>query len=129
MHSYGRLVHSQQVITRKDQLLLPGDIRGPGKIECTRTKQRAYFALHRTGIHRNAEQGLFYRNVRTDHERDTLMFRTSNMNRIKNTMGFCTIIDETFFYLFLLPGKYSQIESNILHITCKILLSYCFHRI
>ena len=37
IHSYGRLVHSQYVITRGDQLLPPGNETGPGRMDCIRT--------------------------------------------------------------------------------------------
>ena len=37
IHSYGRLVHVLNVITRGDQLLPPGDGTGPGRMDCIRT--------------------------------------------------------------------------------------------
>ena len=37
IHSYGRLVHREHVITRGDQLLPPGDGTGPGRMDCIRT--------------------------------------------------------------------------------------------
>ena len=37
IHSYGRLVHREHVITREDQLLPPGDGTGPGRMDCIRT--------------------------------------------------------------------------------------------
>ena len=118
IHSYGRLVHSQQVITRRDQLLPPGDVRGPGKMECTRTRQRVYFALKKRGIGRNGGNAIFYRNVENDCERDTIQFRTSDVNRIRNTQGFCTVRGETFFYLFLLPGEFSLVRIMLFTFTC-----------
>ena len=37
IHSYWRLVHLLNVITRGDQLLPPGDGTGPGKMDCITT--------------------------------------------------------------------------------------------
>ena len=37
VHSYGRLVHQEYVITRGDQLLPPGNATGPGILDCIRT--------------------------------------------------------------------------------------------
>ena len=34
IHSYGRLVHDEYVITRRDQLLPHGDGTGPGRMDC-----------------------------------------------------------------------------------------------
>ena len=41
IHSYGRLVHRTHVITRGDQLLPPGDVTGPGRMDCIRTAPQA----------------------------------------------------------------------------------------
>ena len=106
IHSYGRLVHFQQVITRRDQLLPPDDIRGPGKMECTRKKAVVYFSLEGIIIGRDPTNNLFYRNFEKDSQRDHLMFRTSNLNQFQNTEGYCTIMSTSYFYLFLLPGEY-----------------------
>ena len=38
IHSYGRLVHHNQVITKGDQLLPPGDGTEPGRMDCIRTE-------------------------------------------------------------------------------------------
>ena len=37
IHSYGRLAHLLNVITRGDQLLPPGNGTGPGRMDCIRT--------------------------------------------------------------------------------------------
>ena len=37
IHSYGRLVHDEYVITRGNQLLPPGNGTGPGRLDCIRT--------------------------------------------------------------------------------------------
>ena len=37
IHSYGRLIHVLNVITRGDLLLPPGDTTGPGRMDCIRT--------------------------------------------------------------------------------------------
>ena len=111
IHSYGRLVHFQRVITRRELLLPPDDMRGLGKMECTRKKVVTYFALHRNGIVRNPA-GQFYRNIENDNERDNLQFQIYNLNDFQNTGGFCTIKSTTYFYLFLLPGEYPLCITN-----------------
>ena len=106
IHSYGRLVHSQQVFTRKEELLPPDGISGPGKMECTRAKAKATFALYGIGIGTRPATDLFYRIINNDHERDTLLFKKSNVDKFQNAEGFCTIIATTYFYLFLWPGEF-----------------------
>ena len=73
IHSYGRLVHSQQVITRVDQLLPPGNISGPGRMDCIRTKpEPAVIVLNGTSIGTNPARDPVYQSIENDEEINTV---------------------------------------------------------
>ena len=51
IHSYGRLVHHNQVITKGDQLLPPGDGTEPGRMDCIRTATETLVLYFLVAIH------------------------------------------------------------------------------
>ena len=109
IHSYGRLVHFEHVITRGDQLLPPGDDgTGPGRMDCIRTApENASFQLANPMPSNN----FVYQRVEgpSNPQMATLLFNRSylSMNSFENAEGFC-VRSMTFFYIFLLEGIYLQ---------------------
>ena len=102
IHSYGRLVHHEHVITRGDQLLTPGDGTGPGRMECIRTApETAHFDVVFVGGQQ--PNNLVNQSDGDDEQMATLFFDRSylSMNTFKNTEGSCG----TYFYLYLIPGN------------------------
>ena len=116
IHSYGRLVQREHVITSGDQLLPPGDVTGPGRMDCIRTAtelETARFEFDSLKPPNN----LVNQSDEDGDQMDTLFFNRSYllMNNFKNVEGFCrgAYYRGNFFYLFLSPGKflqYSQIQ-------------------
>ena len=107
IHSYGRLVHHEHVITRGDQLLTPGDVTEPGRMDCIRTApETAHFEFSGGKPSNN----LLSQSVDDDDEMATLFFNRSylSMNTSKNVEGSCRGANRTrdiYFYLYLLPGN------------------------
>ena len=124
IHSYGRLVHREHVITRRDQLLPPGDVTGPGRMDCiTTAPETARFILDNPLPSTN----FVYQGVEDppNPQMATLLFNRSylSMNSFENAEGIC-VKTLTFFYIFLLEGIYLQ-YTHIQH--CFILIFYsCF---
>ena len=107
VHSYGRLVHREHVITRGDQLLPPGDVAGPGRMDSIRTApETARFILLFPGG--KPPNNLVNQSDGDDDQLATLFFNRSylSMNTFKNGEGFCRGAQSaTYFYLYLLPGN------------------------
>ena len=106
IHSYGRLVHFEHVITRGDQLLPPGDTAGPGRMDCIRTApENASFQL----ANPMPSSNFVYQRVEgpSNPQMATLLFNRSylSMNRLENAEGFC-VRTLTFFHIFLSAGTY-----------------------
>ena len=102
IHSYGRLVHHNQVITKGDQLLPPGDGTGPGRMDCIRpAPEIARFDVIFVGG--QPSNNLVNQSDGGDDQMATLFFKRSylSMNTFKNLEGPCG----TYFYLYLLPGN------------------------
>ena len=102
IHSYGRLVHHEHVITRGDQLLPPDDVAGPGRMDCIRTApETARWNVAFVGGQppnnsvNNSDGG--------DDQMATLFFNRSYLstNTFKNAEGYCG----EYFYLYLIPGN------------------------
>ena len=110
IHSYGRLVHFEHVITRGDQLLPPGDVKGPGKMDCiTTAPENASFKFDNPMPSNN----FVYQRVEDppNPQMATLLFNRSylSMNNFENAEGFC-VKSLTFFYIFLLAGTYQVLQ-------------------
>ena len=102
IHSYGRLVHHNQVITKGDQLLPPGDGTGPGRMDCIRAApETAHFDVAFVGG--QPPDNLVNRSDGGDDQMATLIFNRSylSMNTFKNLEGSCG----TYLYLYLSPGN------------------------
>ena len=127
IHSYGRLVHFEHVITRGDQLLPPGDGTAPGRMDCIRTApETASFQL----VNPMPSNNFIYQPVEDppNPQMATLLFNRSylSMNSFENAEGFC-VKTLTFFYIFLLAGTYLQyahiqplLFSTILFLFCHL---------
>ena len=106
IHSYGRLVHFEQVITRVEQLLPPGHVTGTGRLNCTRTKpEPAGIALSNIGIGTNPARNPIYRSIENDDQKDTIFIWESFLDNLRNAEGYCTNHYDNRFYLALSPGK------------------------
>ena len=107
IHSYGRLVHREHVITRGDQLLPPGDVTGPGRMDCIRTvPEIPRFDYYRGNLPNNLVNQI----NGGDEQMATLSFNQPyfSMNTSKNVEGFCETenpMRDTYFYVYLLPGN------------------------
>ena len=109
VHSYGRLILHERVITDKQQLQPPNNNRGDGRIECRVSSGGATFLYHG-------------RNVLTDTSEDvhqiisgsnaTVVIRERAFNNFANFEGRCAGI---YHYLFLLEGE------------CWIMYNYSIH--
>ena len=112
VHSYGRLVHHEHVITRGDQLLPPGDVAGPGRMDCIRTApENASFEFDGS----QPPSSSVNQSVKNDDRMATLLFNQSylSMDSFNNVEGFCRGAERnSFFYLFISPGKYLQFNTH-----------------
>ena len=102
IHSYGRLVHQEYIITRGDQLLPPGDGTEPGRLDCIRiVPETAHFGVIFVGG--QPPNNLVNRSDGGDAQMATLFFNRSylSMNTFQNLEGPCG----TYFYLYLIPGN------------------------
>ena len=99
VHSYGRLIFNERVITDKQQLQPPNNDRGDGRIECRLSSGRAMFSYHG-------------RTVSTDTIEDvhqiisgsmaTVVIKDRVFNNFVNFEGKCAGI---YHYLFLSNGE------------------------
>ena len=102
LHSYGRLVRQEYVITGGDQLLPPGNGTEPGRMDCIRTApETAGFALAFFGG--KPSNSLMNESDKDGDQLATLFFDRSylSMDTFKNVEGSCG----TYFYLYLIPGN------------------------
>ena len=100
VHSYGRLIFNETVITDKQQLQPPNNDSGDGRIECTVSSGGARFSY-------------FGRTVSTDTSGDvyeirsgstaTVVIRDGAFNNFVNFEGDCVGI---YHYLFLSNGEW-----------------------
>ena len=118
VHSYGRLVHHEHVITRGDQVLPPFGVTGPGRMDCIRNAQvPARFGFDGTSPPNN----LVNQSVGDGDQMDILLFNQSylSMDNFNNVEGFCRGVNRNpFFYLYLsqgiyLPYVYAHIERSL----------------
>ena len=118
VHSYGRLVHHEHVITRGDQVLPPFGVTGPGRMDCIINAQvPARFGFDGTSPPNN----LVNQSVEDGDQMDILLFNQSylSMDNFNNVEGFCRGMNRNpFFYLYLsqgiyLPYVYAHIERSL----------------
>ena len=99
IHSYGRLVHDHNVITRGDQLLSPGNETAPGRMDCIITApETARFIFNG----RKPPNNFVSQSDGDGDQNDTVFFNRSHLSI--NTEGFCQGAN-TYFLLCLLPGN------------------------
>ena len=95
VHSYGRLIFNERVITDKQQLQPPNNDRGDGRIECRLSSGEARFSYHgrpepggaRGDVHQTMSGSTA-----------TVVIRDRAFNNFVNFEGNCAGI---YFYLFL----------------------------
>ena len=99
VHSYGRLILNERVITDKQQLQPPNNDRGDGRIECTNSSGEARFTYYGrkvpTGTSGDVHQIISGSNA-------TAVIRDRVFNNFVNFEGECAGI---YHYLFLSYGE------------------------
>ena len=99
LHSYGRLIFHERVITNKQQLQPPNSDSGDGRIECTVSSGRAGFSY----FGRNVPIGTSgdVHQIRSESTA-TVVIRDRVFNNFVNFEGSCAGI---YHYLFLSNGE------------------------
>ena len=104
VHSYGRLILNERVITNKQQLQPPNNDRGDGRIECRLSSGEAMFSYHGrhvppitvpTGTSEDVHQII-------SGSMATVVIRDRVFNNFVNFEGKCAGI---YHYLFLSNGE------------------------
>ena len=95
VHSYGRLILHERVITDKQQLQPPNNDRGDGKIECTNSSGQARFSYPGSTIPTGPSGDVHQ--IRSGST-STLVIRDTAFNNFMNFEGKCAGI---YHYLFL----------------------------
>ena len=102
IHSYGRLVHLLNVITRGDQLLPPGDGTAPGRLDCIRTApENASFRFF------GGDEPPKYLVNQSDDDGDqmaTLFFNRAYLS-MNNFTAEYSCQDDTYILFYLSPGN------------------------
>ena len=105
IHSYGRLVHSQYVITRGDQLLPPVNGTGPGRMDCIRTApETARFIFKGGKGGKPPNNNLVNQSVEDDHQMATLFFNQAYLS-MNNFTAEYSCQDDTYILFYLSPGE------------------------
>ena len=105
IHSYGRLVHREHVITRGDQLQPPGDGTGPGRMDCIKTaRETAHFVFKggKGGV--EPPDNLIYQSVEDDDQMATLFFNRAFLS-MNNFIAEYSC-HGTYILFYLSPGNY-----------------------
>ena len=97
VHSYGRLIFHERVITDKQQLQPPNNDSGDGKIECRVSSREARFNYHTL----NQQSSRDVQQIRSGSTA-TLVIRDRAFNNFVNFEGNCSDI---YHYLFLSNGE------------------------
>ena len=101
IHSYGRLVHREHVITREDQLLPPGDTAGPGRMDCIRTApETARFRF----FGGKPPNNLVYQSDDDGDQMATLFFNRAYLS-MNTFIAEYSCQDDTYILFYLSPGK------------------------
>ena len=98
VHSYGRLILYERVITDKQQLQPPNNARGDGRIECTNSSGGAMFSYLPTGT--SGTSGDVHQII--SESTATLVIRDRVFNNFVNFEGKCAGI---YHYLFVSNGE------------------------
>ena len=100
VHSYGRLIFNERVITDKQQLQPPNNDSGDGRIECRVSSGEAMFSYHGRPIIGDDTGGDVHR-IRSGSTA-TLVTRNRVFKNFLNFEGNCAGI---YHYLFLSNGE------------------------
>ena len=99
VHSYGRLIFNERVITDKQQLQRPNNDNGDGRIECTDNRGGAMFSYPKSPLLNDTSGDVHeIRNGSTA----TVVVRDRAFNNFVNFEGKCADI---YHYLFLSNGE------------------------
>ena len=105
IHSYGRLVHLLNVITRGDQLLPPGDETGPGRMDCIRTApENASFRFFGGFGGDKPPNNLVYQSDEDGDQMATLFFNRAYLS-MNNFTAEYSCQDDTYILFYLSPGN------------------------
>ena len=96
VHSYGRLIPFEGVITDKQQLQPPNNDSGDGKIECGASSGKAGFYYGGYDVSQNTSQEVH--EIRGNSSDATIVIRNEAFNNFGNFEGKCDILHH---YLFL----------------------------
>ena len=99
VHSYGRLILNERVITDKQQLQPPNNDSGDGRIECTNSSGGALFSYHGRTVTTDTSEDVHQ--IRSGSTA-TVVIRDRAFNNFVNFEGDCAGI---FHYLFLSNGE------------------------
>ena len=99
VHSYGRLILNERVITDKQQLQPPNRDSGHGRIECTNSSGKARFNYHGGNVSTNTSGDV---HLIRNESNATLVIRDRAFKNFVNFEGDCAGI---FHYLFLSNGE------------------------
>ena len=92
VHSYGRLILNERVITDRHQLQPPNNDTGDGRIECTVSSGEARFSNRR------------YEILTNDSQKAIIDIPGEMFNNFTNMEGYCAQPD-MYYYLFLSKGE------------------------
>ena len=107
IHSYGRLVHVLNVITRGDQLLPPGDVTGPGRMDCIRTAPETARFQFKAGFKffgGKQPNNLVNQSVDDGDQMATLFFNRAYLS-MNNFTAEYSCQNDTYFLFYLSPGN------------------------
>ena len=101
VHSYGRLIFDESVITDKQQLQPPNSDRGDGMLECRVSSRRAEFGYHGLTYELQTFTSLEIYEIRSGSN-TTVLIKSGGFNNFLNFNGHCNCIHH---YLFLSNGE------------------------
>ena len=99
VHSYGRLIFNERVITDKQQLQPPNNDRGDGRIECRVSSGQAMFSYHGRTVSTGTSGDV---HLIISGSTATVVIRDDAFDNFVNFEGDCAGI---FHYLFLSNGE------------------------
>ena len=99
LHSYGRLILNERVITDKQQLQPPNNDSGDGRIECRVSSGEAGFSYHGRPVSTGTSEDVYQ--IRSGLTA-TAVVRGRVFNSFENFEGRCVDI---YHYLFLSKGE------------------------
>ena len=114
VHSYGRLIYEERVITDKQQLQPPNNDSGDGRIECTVSSGSTRFIYYGHVVSTDSTQDIHQIRSRN---KATAVIRASAFNNFVNTEGYCSNSMTPYHYLFLSNGEnhtYNYVHTYII---------------